>query len=51
MAWSCVRAGSGWILAKGSLPPGQVLEQAPQGSDHSTKPTGIQEVFGQCSQK
>jgi len=27
------------------------LEQAPQGSDHSTKPTEVQEAFEQCYQK
>lgn len=26
------------------------LEQAPQGSSHSTKPAGVPESFGQCSQ-
>lgn len=33
-----------------SLEGGQALEQALQSSGHSTKPTRVQEVFGQCFQ-
>lgn len=29
---------------------GQALEQAPQESGHSSKPVGVQEAFGKCSQ-
>lgn len=50
MAWSCIREGSGWMLGKKVLhwQGGQVLEQASQGSGHSTEPAGVWEAFRQC---
>ena len=53
MKWSEVVLGKVWGgYQENVLHPegGWALEQAPQGSGHSTKPGRIQEMFGQCSQ-
>lgn len=40
-----------WVLGKDSLPQGgQMLSQAPQGSDHNLKPVEVRQLFGQHSQ-